>query len=81
MRETLIQEIDHALKFHSGYENFYGNGDKYLRTMDALAAHYPQNARGMRLSAMLDDYFKAVGVANLDEAFDRLREQEKQAES
>lgn len=43
--------------------------------MDKLTYNY-QGPRGLALSNMLDDYYKQVGVKNLNEAFDRLRKKD-----
>ena len=45
--------------------------------MDRLAAGY-SGSLSQKLCKLLDDYFKAVGVLNLDEAMIRLREIDKQ---
>lgn len=73
-----IEEIEEALKLHSSYSGNYSGGvgprgSKYLTRMDQLAWNYT-GAPGIRLSKLLDDYYKAVGVSNLEEAFKRLRE-------
>jgi len=44
--------------------------------MNILASGY-SGPRGIALSNMLDDYFKQVGVKNLDEALERLRKEDK----
>jgi len=75
-----IKAVDEALKLHSSYSGNYNSGvgprgSKYLRHMDSLAYNYP-GAPGIALSNMLDDYYRIVGVRNLDEAFERLRKLE-----
>ena len=72
MTENKVKEIDKALKLHSQYDYNYSRGNAYLRAMDILSYNY-EGAPGVRLSKMLKDYYKTVGVSNLTEAFDRLR--------
>lgn len=74
--KRMVEEIDEALKLHSSYDNNYSRGRKYLDAMDRLAFHY-SGAPGIKLSKMLDDYYVEVGVSNLEEAFERLRNKEK----
>jgi len=74
-KETIAQ-IESNLKLHLNYKGV-SSGNKYLREMDKLTYNY-SGARGMALSNMLDDYFKQVGVKDLDEALSRLRQQENQ---
>jgi hypothetical protein len=69
-----VKEIDRILKLHINYEG-KSSGGRYLKEMDELTYNY-SGPPGIRLSNMLDDYFKVVGVKNLDEAFDRLRKLE-----
>lgn len=76
-----IEEIEEALKLHSGYSGNYSGGgvgprgSKYLTRMDQLTYNYT-GAPGIRLVKLLDDYYEFVGVTNLDEAFERLRNKE-----
>ncbi len=72
--EERIAEIENNLKIHINYKGV-SSGGKYLREMDKLTFNY-SGPRGLALSNMLDDYFKQVGVKNLDYALNRLREQE-----
>jgi len=68
-----IDEIERALKLHINYKNKSSGGKYlYLKTMDSLTYNYT-GAPGIRVSKLLDDYFIAVGVLNLDEALERLR--------
>lgn len=67
-----IQRIEEALRLHVNYKGISSNG-KYLDMMDSMAYNY-SGAPAIRLSKMLDDYYKKVGVSNLDEALQRLRE-------
>jgi diacylglycerol kinase family enzyme len=69
-KET-ISKIENALKLHINYEGKSSNG-KYLKLMDELTVNYP-GPRGLALSNMLDDYYKQVGVSNLEEAFNKLK--------
>ena len=69
--EDTILQIEKNLKLHINYDGI-SSGGKYLREMDKLTHNY-SGARGIALSNMLDDYYKQVGVSNLDEALDRLR--------
>ena len=71
MNNSTIKQIDEALKLHISYAGKSSNG-KYLQIMDRLAYGY-SGAPGIKISKLLDDYFKAVNVLNLDEAFNRLR--------
>ena len=72
MHKTTVNQIEEALRLHI---NFAGipSGGRYLRIMDRLAWNY-SGEPVQKVSALLDDYFNAVGVKNLTEAFDRLRE-------
>jgi len=75
-----IKEIEEALKLHSSYSGNYSGGagprgSNYLNRMDQLAYNY-KGAPSQKLCAMLADYYEAVGVSNLDEAFKRLRDKE-----
>ena len=71
-----IEKIESALKLHVNYKGISSNG-KYLREMDKLTYIYNyKGARGLALSNMLNDYYKIVGVSNLDQALKRLREKE-----
>jgi hypothetical protein len=72
-KET-IAKIESNLKLHVNYKGV-SSGGKYLREMDKLTYNY-SGARGIALSNMLEDYFKQVGVSNLEEAFERLRNEE-----
>jgi len=67
-----IERIEEALRLHINYKGIPSNG-KYLEIMDSMTYMY-SGAPGIRLSKMLDDYFKKVNVSNLDEALQRLRE-------
>ncbi len=66
-----IKEIERALKLHISYKGIPSNG-KYLEIMDSLTYNYT-GAPGIKVSKLLDDYYKTVGVKNLDEALNRLR--------
>ena len=70
MTPETIKEIDETLKLHSLYSGTYTK--KYLKRMDALAIN-ESGAPGLRLSKLLNKYYKAIGVENIQEAFDRLR--------
>ena len=72
MNKLTIMEIEEALRLHINFAGF-PSGGRYLRIMDRLAWNY-SGAPALKVSALLDDYFNAVGVKNLTEAFDRLRE-------
>jgi len=72
--ERTIAKIETNLKLHINYKGV-SSGGVYLEEMDKMAYSY-SGARGVALSNMLDDYFKQVGVKNLDEAFNRLRRYE-----
>jgi len=69
--KNLIPQIEIALKLHINYNNIPSNG-KYLEIMDRLAYGY-SGAPGIKVSNLLDDYYKAVGVKNLNEALNRLK--------
>ena len=75
MHNSKIIEIDKALKLQINY-NGKSSGGRYLKRMDILVCCY-QGAPGIKVSKLLDDYYKAVGVANLDEAMQRLKKLEK----
>jgi len=72
--ERTIAKIETNLKLHINYKGV-PSGGAYLEAMDKMSYNY-SGARGLALSNMLDDYFKQVGVKNLDEAFSRLRRYE-----
>ncbi len=74
MHKTTVNQIEEALRLHI---NFAGipSGGRYLRIMDRLAWNY-SGAPAQKVSALLDDYFNAVGVKNLTEAISRLKELE-----
>jgi hypothetical protein len=69
-KET-IAKIEYALKLHISYAGKPSNG-KYLEIMDSLTYNYI-GAPGIRVSNLLDDYFKNVKVSNLNEAINRLK--------
>lgn len=69
-----INEIEKALRLHINYIGKSSNG-RYLKIMDAQAVHY-SGAPGIKVCKLLDDYFKVVGVSNLDEALSRLRKED-----
>ena len=66
-----IPKIEEALRLHI---NYVGNssGGKYLKIMDRQSFGY-SGAPGIAVSKLLDDYYKEVGVTNLNEALSRLR--------
>ena len=74
MNKNTIKEIEEALKLHINYTG-YSSGGEYLRRMDRLAWNY-SGAPALKISALLDDYFKVVNVKNLSEAIKRLKELE-----
>ena len=74
LSKQTILKIDEALKLHINYKGISSNG-KYLKIMDSLTYNYT-GAPGIRVSKILDDYFKCVNVSNLSEALERLRKLE-----
>ena len=70
-----ITQIEKALRLHINYVGKPSNG-KYLKIMDFEASRYT-GAPGIKVSKLLDDYFKKVNVSNLDEALSRLRKIDK----
>ena len=66
-----ISRIENNLKLHIDYKGV-SSGGKYLIEMDKLTFNYP-GARGLALSNMLGDYFSQVGVNNLSDALERIR--------
>jgi aminoglycoside phosphotransferase len=70
MTKDTILKIDETLRLHINYKGVSSDG-KYLLVMDKLAAGY-SGSKGEKVSALLDDYFKEVGVKNLNEALQRL---------
>jgi len=66
-----IPKIEEALRLHINYVGKSSNG-KYLKIMDREAFSY-SGAPGIKVSKLLNDYYKKVGVTNLDEALSRLR--------
>jgi hypothetical protein len=69
--KTLITDIERALKLHINYKGIPSNG-KYLKIMDTLTYNYT-GAPGIRVSKLLNDYYKFVNVSCLDGALQRLR--------
>lgn len=67
-----IERIEEALRLHINYKGIPSNG-RYLTIMDSMTYSY-SGAPGIKVSKLLDDYYKKVGVSNLDEALQRLRE-------
>ena len=80
MQKKTIEDVENALRLHVNYKgkskftSYYG---RYLQKIDLLAANY-QGSLSQKVCKLLDDYFKAVGVLNLDEAMIRLRKIDKQ---
>ena len=70
-----IPEIEKALRLHINYVG-KPSGGKYLKIMDREASAY-SGAPGIKVSKLLDDYYKKVNVSNLDEALSRLRKIDK----
>lgn len=66
-----IQKIEKALRLHINYKGVPSNG-KYLEIMDSMTYPY-SGAPAIKVSKLLNDYFKKIGVSNLDEALKRLR--------
>ena len=66
-----IKKIEQALRLHINYAG-KPSGGKYNKIMDRLAYGY-SGAPGIKVSKLLNDYYKKVNVSNLDEALDRLR--------
>lgn len=66
-----ISRIENNLKLHINYKGI-PSGGKYLIEMDKLTCNY-SGARGLALSNMLEDYFSQVGVNNLSDALERIR--------
>tara|TARA_R110002153_G_scaffold243055_1_gene398341 strand:+ start:263 stop:490 length:228 start_codon:yes stop_codon:yes gene_type:complete len=66
-----IEIIEYALRLHINYQGKSSSG-KYLEIMDQQAIGYP-GSLAIKVSSLLDDYFKKVKVANLSEALERLR--------
>jgi len=67
-------EIEKALRLHINYVGKSSNG-KYLRIMNRLASGYT-GSKGQKVFKLLNDYYKLVGVINLEEALDRLRKED-----
>ena len=74
MNKNTINQIEDALKLHINYTG-YSSGNRYLQRMDRLACNY-SGAPAIKISKLLDDYFAAVGVTNLQEAHNRLKKME-----
>jgi hypothetical protein len=70
-----INDIERALKLHINYKGIPSNG-KYLKIMDSLTYNYT-GAPGIRVSKLLDDYYKFVNVLDLYASLERLRNLEK----
>lgn len=67
-----IERIEEALRLHINYKGIPSSG-RYLAIMDSMTYSY-SGAPGIKVSKLLNDYYKKVGVSNLDEALQRLRE-------
>jgi len=70
MNLSTIKEIEKALTHHINYAG-HSNG-MYLKIMDRLAVKY-SGAPAIRVSKLLNEYYKEVNVKNLDEAITRLK--------
>jgi hypothetical protein len=70
MHAETIKEIERALTYHSNYNG--DTTDRYLAIMDRLAGCY-SGSKSQKVSKLLDDYYKAVGVESLSEAIARLK--------
>jgi len=66
-----IETIEQALRLHINYVGKPSNG-RYLEILDKEAYQYT-GAPGIKISKLLDNYFKQVNVENLTGALDRLR--------
>ena len=75
LSDEIIREIEEAIPHHINYNNPNRINGRYLKIMDRLAISYT-GAPGIRVSKLLDDYYKVVGVNNLDEAINRLKEEQ-----
>jgi len=71
MNSSTIKQIEKALTYHINYAG-YSNG-KYLKIMDRLAFNYT-GAPAIKVSKLLNDYFKEVNVKTLDDAIKRLKD-------
>lgn len=71
MSQAWTYEIEKALRLHINYVNKPSNG-KYLEIMDKQAIGY-SGPPSVKVSKLLNDYYKKVNVSNLDEALNRLR--------
>ena len=69
-----VKQIEEALKLHTDYKGKPSNGN-YLKKMDVLAMNY-KGSLSQKVSGLLNDYYRHVGVKNLDEALKRLKAQE-----
>lgn len=76
MNKTRIEKVEAALRLHCNYLGKY-SCRRYLKAMDELAAGY-SGSLSEKVSKLLDDYYKKVGVLDLNEALLRLREIDKQ---
>lgn len=74
MNKNTINQIEDALKLHINYTG-YSSRNRYLQRMDRLACNY-SGAPAIKISKLLDEYFAAVGVTNLQEAHNRLKKME-----
>ena len=73
--QTKIEAIESALRLHFDYRGISSNG-RYLKEMDALASWGYNGSLSQKLSNMLNDYYKQIGVNDLNSALDRLRRME-----
>lgn len=70
MNSSVIKQIEEALTHHINYAG-HSTG-MYLKIMDRLAFNYT-GAPAIKVSKLLNDYFKEVNVKTLDEAIKRLK--------
>jgi len=78
LSKDTIEQIEKALPRHVSYPGTRDKGS-YLEIMDKLVFNYT-GAMAIRISKLLDDYFKTVGVNNLTEALERIYKRRKENE-
>ena len=66
-----IPKIEEALRLHINYVGKSSVG-KYLKIMEEVAFSY-SGAPGIKVCKLINDYYKKVGVTNLNEALSRRR--------
>ena len=69
MNTQTIEAIQKAIRHHTNFPNKKSQvSGYYLETMDRIALGYSGRTPSERLSNVLSEYYKTIGVKNLSEA-------------